>query len=392
MAAAVAQAAPASASPLGPAAGTPLLEAKKEEEGAAVPKKKKDEAAEESDSEESAEEDALLPEAEPTVPRNEVAEGTTKFREDAVHVYGLDFLKTGHMEEIFSQFNHRYIEWINDSSANVVFRDAKSAKKALESLSYPKAGDDPWRRTPDILVHDDLPAVYLQMRLAVASDKKESRKAVPSASVPYYGEQNMAPSLDRALPLGGPRRVDGAMPPPAAKKRKVKEVSEEEMLKRKRRAERFGESQEAEQPESSEGADAKAATTSTASRKAPAITPAEAPKTAEELEEEDAKRRKRALRFASAEESASPPAEEAKAASESAVATPAGDAEADAAKPAEEVAASEAEPTSQATATDAPSANGGLAAEDKATAKAPGDSTGSKAAADELSGEAGGDS
>lgn len=148
-------------------------------------KQNKDEEADD-DADEDKEDDAMAPEAEPSYPRNEVDPAKATFREDAVHVYGLDFLKTGHMEEIFGQFNHRYIEWINDSSANVVFRNAASARKALESLSYPKAGDDPWRRTPDILVHDDLPAVFLQMRLAAPSDtkaKKESSALYESTSL-----------------------------------------------------------------------------------------------------------------------------------------------------------------------------------------------------------------
>lgn len=166
--------------------------------------------------------DALLPEAQPSHPRNEIDITAAKFRENAVHVFGLDFLKTGHMAEIFSQFNHKYIEWINDSSANIIFGDSGSAKKALESLSFPKAGDEPWRRTPDILVSEDVPPIFLQMRFAVPTDAKRFKKAVPKA-VPVSHTTN-PPSKDN-------------------KRRRQAVLSPEELQKRQKRAERFGESQ-----------------------------------------------------------------------------------------------------------------------------------------------------
>lgn len=305
----------------------------KQEEGAT----KKDEEGEEEDGEE-----GVAPEAEPSFARNEVASGTTKFREDAVHVYGLDFLKTGHMEEIFGQFNHRFIEWINDSSANVVFRDAASARKALESLSYPKAGDDPWRRTPDILVHDDLPAVFLQMRLAVSTDSKDRKKAIPSMNPPTYIEESNRrnPNFTMATLYDKKERTAAQEKEDAEKKeanegkkgkRGPQALPTAEVAKRAKRAERFeatlGEAPKSAEPApeaaetpapASEGAaatDAKAATGS--KEKAPEMT-------AEEMAEEAARREKRALRFAAA----SAKGDEAEAAAAEAAAEPAaGDAE-----------------------------------------------------------------
>jgi hypothetical protein len=210
----------------------------KDKEAAKIaPKEKKEEGG--GDEEPREEEDIVAPEAEPSFPRNEVPPGTTKFRQDAVHVYGLDFLKTGHMEEIFGQFNHRYVEWINDSSANVVFKNLDSARRALESLSYPKVGDDPWRRTPDILVHDDLPAVFLQMRLAAPSDVKKGKRAIPSANPPTYIEESqrgnpqfsvasLYPRSSKPQPTGREPRKRAAQGPP-----------DEEFDKRKRRSVRF---------------------------------------------------------------------------------------------------------------------------------------------------------
>jgi len=191
--------------------------------------------------------DVLLPEAQPTFDRNEVRAGD-KYREDAVHVYGLDFLRTEQLNEIFSQFEHRYVEWINDSAANIVFRSKENAKKALESLSYPKAADPPWRRTPDILVNDDCPPVFLQMRFATPFDQKKGRRVVPKVmkddamalpprnraaqrdikgGISVYRDGMSTDLLEQAGLIG--KRAHEPMPEP----------SEEERQKRRKRTERF---------------------------------------------------------------------------------------------------------------------------------------------------------
>lgn len=258
--------------------------------GNLVPKKKDEEQAEEgAGDEEPGDEDAMAPEAEPTHPRNEVPPGTTKFRADAVHVYGLDFLKTGHMEEIFGQFKHRYIEWINQSSANVVFRDAESARKALESLSYPKVGDDPWRRTPDILVHDDLPAVYLQMRLAAASDAKAKKHGIPSANPPVFIEES-----ERRNPQFTVASLYDKRPKTerGSQKRGPQGLPEEEIDKRRRRGERFAETLgPPPEPPKPKPAEAKAG------EKATTSVPEASKQTEKEVEDDAAKKQKRAERF-----------------------------------------------------------------------------------------------
>merc|ERR1712136_322213 len=143
-----------------------------------LPEDPKTEAKEEDDDRMFSETDDDVPET-PQVPRREFEEGVA-VRKNAVHVYGLDFLQQDHMLEIFSQFNHRYIEWINDSSANVVFQDEAGATRALQALTFPKEGDPPWRRTPDIVVSDGLPPVFLQLRLAIATDAKPLKRNVPA--------------------------------------------------------------------------------------------------------------------------------------------------------------------------------------------------------------------
>ncbi|CAK9024169.1 unnamed protein product, partial [Durusdinium trenchii] len=175
--------------------------------------------------------------AQPAEDRSEVEEGA-EVRKNAVHVYGLDFLKTHHMEEIFVQFGHKYVEWINASSANIIFKNAEGAKKALEALSFPKTEDEPWRRTPDILVSEGVPPIFLQMRLATVNDVKKAKKAVPKAMSPMHYAQVFYKNQQQAIREGRPRpRGKPKAKPKAGIKRLI--VTEEEQQKRQRRADRF---------------------------------------------------------------------------------------------------------------------------------------------------------
>jgi len=247
------------------------------------------------------EDDALLPEATPTFNRSEIPKGAVKYRQDAVHVYGLDFLKTEHMNEIFSQFDHRFIEWINDSSANIVFRNKDSATKALESLTYPKeASDAPWRRTPDILVNDDCPPIFLQMRLATRTDVKKGKKACPAVSaedakkltvrdrsrltpgglLKTYRDGISTELLEQAGLLGNKRKP---MEPP----------TEDELARRQKRTKRFSESE----ARAAEAAVAVAAENKEAALSAPVRRVNLDAEPVEATEEEIARRKKRETRF-----------------------------------------------------------------------------------------------
>ncbi|CAE7218686.1 HERC2 [Symbiodinium sp. CCMP2592] len=197
------------------------------------------------DDEESEDEEEVtaLAAAQPAEPRNEVEKETKEFRTNAVHVYGLDFLKTNHMEEIFSQFGYKYVEWLNASSANIIFKNAEGAKKALEALSFPKTEDEPWRRTPDILVSEDVPPIFLQMRLATADDVKKAKRSVPKAMTPMHYAEVFHRNQAMAMRQGGRPRQGGkgkgkSGKPKAGTKRL--QVSEEEVQKRQKRTERFG--------------------------------------------------------------------------------------------------------------------------------------------------------
>ena len=246
------------------------------------------------------EDEPPLASAQPAEERHEV-DPEAQVRKNAVHVYGLDFLKTHHMEEIFVQFGHKYVEWINASSANIIFKNAEGAKKALEALSFPKTEDEPWRRTPDILVSEGVPPIFLQMRLATVNDVKKSKKSVPKAMSPMHYAQVFYKNQQQAMRqgrTGRPPRSNPKAKPKAGTKRLL--VTEEEQQKRQKRSDRFGEkssdapNEAAEAPaDAASAADASAgADTATSTPKvavsrappkvigvpAPKIRPAEAPK------------------------------------------------------------------------------------------------------------------
>ena len=63
-------------------------------------------------------------------------------RSNAVHIYGVDLLSTKDLLSYFADYGPKYIEWINDSSANVVFEDGGTSKRALVGMGEPMPSDD----------------------------------------------------------------------------------------------------------------------------------------------------------------------------------------------------------------------------------------------------------
>ena len=63
-------------------------------------------------------------------------------RLEVVHIYGVDLLSTKDILNYFADYGPKYIEWINDSSANVVFNDAATATRAMAGMGVPMATDD----------------------------------------------------------------------------------------------------------------------------------------------------------------------------------------------------------------------------------------------------------
>ena len=58
-------------------------------------------------------------------------------RLEVVHMYGTDNMSTRNILSYFGDYGPSHVEWINDSSCNIVFGDEFSAKRALLGLSVP---------------------------------------------------------------------------------------------------------------------------------------------------------------------------------------------------------------------------------------------------------------
>ncbi|EAS07811.2 hypothetical protein TTHERM_00526420 (macronuclear) [Tetrahymena thermophila SB210] len=75
---------------------------------------------------------------------------TLELRSEVLHVYGVDFLSTQDIMSYFSRFNPEKIEWLNDSSCNVVFPSEELVEQAVQSLSLTIQNDpnlsDEWKK------------------------------------------------------------------------------------------------------------------------------------------------------------------------------------------------------------------------------------------------------
>jgi hypothetical protein len=160
-------------------------------------------------------------------------------RLESVYVYGVDKLSTNELLLLFHAHSPQWVEWINDSSANVVFADGAAAAAALEASTEPlwaptvdaclmddgAAGPDggarepqavramqAWRTLPEALAHAGK-GLQLLFRLASEQDvKPETRR--PSR---WYGETEHKRGRPRAQKYTAKRppatRAASAPPP-----------------------------------------------------------------------------------------------------------------------------------------------------------------------------------
>lgn len=56
---------------------------------------------------------------------------TADVRKDAIHAHGTDLCSTKDLINYFMAYNPKHVEWINDSSCNIVFSEEHSAKRAM---------------------------------------------------------------------------------------------------------------------------------------------------------------------------------------------------------------------------------------------------------------------
>lgn len=104
---------------------------------------------------------------------------TAKPRPSAVYLYGTDTLTTKDILQLFSTYCPAYVEWINDSSCNVVWDDDYGARRVLSNAAALIAveSDGATNASPDfswrsfVSVHPK--AKFLLVRLACSEDVKK---------------------------------------------------------------------------------------------------------------------------------------------------------------------------------------------------------------------------
>lgn len=91
----------------------------------------------------------MMEEQEHVAPRREFCHFAPE-RANVVHCYGVDFLSTKEVLEAFRKFGTKEVEWLDDSSCNIVFGDDVMARDVIKALA-PKDGvgpqDEHWTRT-----------------------------------------------------------------------------------------------------------------------------------------------------------------------------------------------------------------------------------------------------
>lgn len=114
----------------------------------------------------------------------EVAEEPEVLAPTKVHIKGLDVLKPddikAYIAEHFTESPYERVEWIDDSSANLIFESEPLAARALEALTVEPIQDVaqlPIQKLLQAKPYTQMPDVHLKVRMAVVSDKKQAGAA-----------------------------------------------------------------------------------------------------------------------------------------------------------------------------------------------------------------------
>lgn len=133
-------------------------------------------------------------------------------RQDTIHVYGVDLLNTQEVFSYFAEYGPSFVEWINDSSCNVMFDDVNTAKRALAGLGKPIPSENTdagssiieemqylWHKGKDFM--KGATATPLVLRMATVKDvrdprlPKNSRELWKSAPSQVGGKRSQAAAL-----------------------------------------------------------------------------------------------------------------------------------------------------------------------------------------------------
>lgn len=116
-------------------------------------------------------------------------------RPEVLHCYGVDFLSNKEVLEVFENWQPQQVEWLDDSSCNVIFEDGENVQKAIRELAVGEPLG-PWTRTQPLSVgskdtkkgkarRGGLKKFCLQLRVASEADRKDPTHSGHTDSV-YY--------------------------------------------------------------------------------------------------------------------------------------------------------------------------------------------------------------
>eukprot|EP00891_Asterochloris_glomerata_P008997 jgi/Astpho2/8997/Aster-x0837 len=158
---------------------------------------------------------------------------TVERRLEAIHLYGVDLMSTRDCLAYFKAYQPTKVEWLDDSSCNIVFADQHTARLAIATLGTPLLPEDApdgialeasevehltflWHRGRDF--HKDGTAIPLLFRAATVEDVKEFRGqhqtrrlwVKPGAAAKVARRQRQRKQADPLEPSDEPGGATGA--------------------------------------------------------------------------------------------------------------------------------------------------------------------------------------
>jgi len=126
-------------------------------------------------------------------------------RPNALHCFGVDFMSNKEVLKAFAVYEPETIEWLDDSSCNIVFKDAEAVAKVLEEFAeMPPDPEDPWIRSKPVLAggivgQPKMSAcreIHLELRAATEEDRKDLGHSGHTDSV-YYAHVKEQQALQK---------------------------------------------------------------------------------------------------------------------------------------------------------------------------------------------------
>ncbi|CAE7466064.1 ncbp3 [Symbiodinium natans] len=130
-------------------------------------------------------------------------------RPNVLHCFGVDFLSNKEVLEVFAAWQPKQVEWLDDSSCNLVFEAEDSVQKAKQELAAPgQISEEIWVKTKPISVgkqkdakkgkarRGGLKELCFQLRVATEADRKDPGHSGHTDSV-YYAHVKEQQALEK---------------------------------------------------------------------------------------------------------------------------------------------------------------------------------------------------